>query len=246
MKVVLLGSTGYHPNDLRQTACFMLPEVGVVLDAGTGFYRVRDRLQTPDLDIFLTHAHLDHTVGLTFLLDVLVDRQSTRVTVHGEAPKLEAIKHHLLNPLLFPVGLPCSYRPLEGPVELADGGKLSHFPVEHPGGSTGFRLDWPGHSLAYVTDTIANPEADYVEHIKGVDLLLHECYFPDREKEFAILTGHSNITPVAEVAKAAGVGKLVLVHVWPLPNTDDPVGVETARAIFKNTELGRDLDEYEF
>ena len=71
MKLIILGSTGYHPNELRHTACFMLPEIGVVLDAGTGIFRVRRTLQTPDLTIFLTHAHVDHIVGLTFLFDVL-------------------------------------------------------------------------------------------------------------------------------------------------------------------------------
>ena len=71
MKLQLLGTAGYHPNDQRQTACLMLPEVGVVLDAGTAFYRVRDYLCTDELDIFLTHAHLDHVVGITYLFDVL-------------------------------------------------------------------------------------------------------------------------------------------------------------------------------
>lgn len=65
MKLVLLGTTGYHPNRRRHTACMFLPEVGVVLDAGTGMFRVRDHLATSHLDIFLTHAHLDHVVGLT-------------------------------------------------------------------------------------------------------------------------------------------------------------------------------------
>ena len=51
----------------------MLPEVGVVLDAGTGFYRVREHLRTSELDVFLTHAHLDHVVGLTYLFDVVRD-----------------------------------------------------------------------------------------------------------------------------------------------------------------------------
>ncbi|HEX3870786.1 MAG TPA: MBL fold metallo-hydrolase, partial [Pirellulales bacterium] len=113
-------------------------------------------------------------------------------------------------------------------------------------GTVGFRLDWPGRSMAYVTDTIARADAPYIEHIKGVDLLVHECYFPDSQTEFAMTTGHSHVTPVAEVAAAANVGKLVLVHVWPRPNVDDPIGLETARRIFPNTELGRDLDEYEF
>ena len=70
MKVVLLGTTGYHPNDRRQTACMMLPELGVAFDAGTATYRVSEYLSTDSLDIFLSHAHLDHVVGLTFLFDV--------------------------------------------------------------------------------------------------------------------------------------------------------------------------------
>src|SRR5580658_6155540 len=121
MKLVVLGSTGYHPNELRQTACFMLPELGLVLDAGTGMFRVRNWLSTPTLDIFLTHSHLDHVFGLTFLFDVLVGHESTAVTVHAEADKLAAIEEHLLSPLLFPVKLPCRYEPLAGPVKLPGG-----------------------------------------------------------------------------------------------------------------------------
>ncbi|HOT62947.1 MAG TPA: hypothetical protein PLU93_08795, partial [Treponemataceae bacterium] len=44
---------------------------------------------------------------------------------------------------------------------LPAGGQLTHFPLAHQGGSRGFRLDWPGHSMAYVTDTTATPDADY-------------------------------------------------------------------------------------
>ena len=84
MKLVLLGTTGYHPNDRRQTACLMIPELGIVLDAGTAMYRVRDRIETPELDIYLTHAHLDHVIGLTFLFDVLHEK-NVRVVVRGEA-----------------------------------------------------------------------------------------------------------------------------------------------------------------
>ena len=246
MKLVLLGTTGYHPNDRRQTACLMIPELGIVLDAGTGMFRVRDRLVTPHLDIFLTHAHLDHVIGLTFLFDVLYEKQVQRVTVHGEAEKLAAIQEHLLSPLLFPVLPPCDFRPLAPRVELPDGGWLTHFPLAHPGGSLGFRLDWPDRSLAYVTDTTAKPEAEYARHIAGVDLLVHECYFSDAHRDLAELTGHSCTTPVAELAKAAGVGRLVLVHINPLAVEKDPIGLAAARSIFPATEIGEDGLEIEF
>jgi ribonuclease BN (tRNA processing enzyme) len=247
MRLVLLGSTGYHPNEIRHTPCLVMPELGLVLDAGTAMFRLRDYLVTPELNIFLTHAHLDHVFGLTFLFDVLYQRPTQRVIVHGEAEKLAAIEQHLLFPLLFPAKLPCEYRvlPADG-LDLPGGGRLTHFPLAHPGGSLGFRLDWPGHSLAYVTDTTADPAADYVERIADVDLLVHECYFSDAFRDRAVLTGHSCVTPVAEVARAARVGRLVLMHLNPLINELDPVGLDVARSIFRETTLGTDGLELEF
>ena len=246
MKLVLLGTTGYHPNNRRQTACFMLPEAGIVLDAGTGMFRVREQLATDELDIFLSHAHLDHIVGLTFLFDVLFEKNMRRVTVHAQQETIAAVREHLLAPAVFPVELPCDYRPLAGPVPLVGGGRLTHFPLEHPGGSTGFRLDWPGRSLAYVTDTVARPGAEYIAAIRGVDLLVHECYFDDSMQAWAERTGHSSTTGVAQVALEAEVGRLVLVHVNPLLDQHDPIGLEVAQAIFPDTEIGVDGMEIEF
>ena len=82
--------------------------------------------------------------------------------------------------------------------------------------------------------------------IRGVDLLVHECYFPDDQADRAAKTGHSHTTPVLEVARAAGVKRLVLVHFDPRSTADDPVGLAAARAIFPNTILGEDRMELEF
>lgn len=248
MQLHLLGTTGYHPNERRQTACFMLPELGVVFDAGTGMHRLKQLLQTKELDVFLSHAHLDHVVGLTYLLGDLWEEKMTRVTVHGEADKLTAIDQHLHAPLIFPVEHHYANRPLSRgmAVPVAGGGQVTHFPLAHPGGSVGYRLDLPDASMAYVTDTTAAADAPYIEQIRGVDLLVHECYFHDDQCEFAELTGHSCATPVAQVAAAAGVGRLILVHINPMSVEDDPIGLEAARAVFPNTEIGEDVQVVEF
>jgi len=254
MRLLPLGTTGYHANELRHTACYLLPEVGVVFDAGTGMFRLGEHLATDEVDIFLSHAHLDHVVGLTFLLETVYFRPMRRVTIHGEEHKLQAIREHLFHRDLFPVELDAEWRPLpddvaasDGGVLLPDGGRLSHFAVEHPGGAVGFRIDWPARSLAYVTDTSARVEAAYVERIRGVDLLLHECNFgDDTDAAFAATTGHSRTSDVAEVAKAAGVGRLILTHLAPHRSIVDPVGLDVARRIFPNTELAEDLKPIEF
>ena len=65
-------------------------------------------------------------------------------------------------------------------------------------------------------------------------------------REHAILTGHSTTTPVAEVARAAGVRRLVLTHLNAMSNEVDPVGLDVARAIFPQTWLATDGLELEF
>lgn len=245
MKLVVLGTAGYHPCDRRHTSCYMLPELGIVLDAGSGFYRVRDWIQTETLDIFLSHAHLDHVMGLTFLFDVVHGKNVKRVAVHGAPEKLAAVQQHLFAFDMFPALPPIEWRPLEPQLSLGDV-RITHFPLQHPGGSTGYRFDWPERSLAFVTDTTAAPGVTYLPKITGVDLLLHECNFPDHMTEFAEKTGHSCTTAVANLARSARVGKLLLSHFDPMAEGDDPIGLPTARAIFPNTILGEDRLEVEF
>jgi ribonuclease BN (tRNA processing enzyme) len=246
MKLVLLGTGGYYANEQRHTACLMLPEVGVVLDAGSGMFRVADYLATERLDVFLTHAHLDHVLGLTYLLGVLPDEVQQRSIVHGKAEKLEAIRTHLFAEPLFPIMPVFQMQPLADEVALPENGKLTCFPLEHPGGSVGFRLDWPAASLAYVTDTRATAAAAYIERIRGVNVLVHEAFFVEEAGEMAEVTGHSCLCDVAKVAAAADVGLLVLVHVNPLLDDDADLDLRPAQQIFQNTLLGTDRMEIEF
>jgi ribonuclease Z len=251
MKLVLLGTGGYYANDSRHTACFALPELGVVLDAGSGMYRLAEHLDdeflaTGRLDVFLSHAHLDHVLGLTYLLGILPEAVQRRTIVHGAEAKLAAIRTHLFSEALFPVMPAFQMQPLEGDVALRGGGTLRHFPLQHPGGSLGFRLDWTDRSLAYVTDTKAAVDAAYVEQIRGVNVLIHEAYFPDGADAMADKTGHSCLSDVARVAAAAEVGLLVLVHVDPLLKRDADLDLRPAQQIFPNTLLGTDRMEIEF
>jgi ribonuclease BN (tRNA processing enzyme) len=222
----------------------MLPEAGLVFDAGTAFFRVAERLATRELDIFLTHAHLDHIAGLTYFLVPLFNKQVDRVRVHSAAGYLDAVRTHLFSQSLFPVLPVYEFRSLEDRVPLPGGGVLTHCQLKHPGGAIGYRIDWPGKALAYITDTIA--DGSYAAFVQGVDVLIHECNFPDGGKEWAEKTGHSYTSAAARVARDAGAKRLYLTHIDPQCPEDDPIGLSTARAIFPATEVAEDRMEIDF
>ncbi len=238
MRVHFLGTGGFHPNERRHTAGVMIPEIGVMFDAGTGTFRAAEQLETDELQIFLSHAHLDHVVGLTYLLVPLLQGPLKRARLYGTPGTLETVRNHLFTESLFPIHPPYEYEELTDEVAVAGGGVVRHVALKHPGGSTGYRLDLPDRALAYITDT--NADGTYDEFVRGVDLLIHECYFPDEMAQWSERTGHSRTSAVATLAKNAGVGHLVLVHIDPRRPDDDPVGLKTARAIFPNTTLAED------
>lgn len=246
MRLIFTGTGGYHPNERRHTAGVLLPDLGIALDAGTGFFRVQSLLRHDQLDVFLTHAHLDHICGLTFFLVPVLQGQVSAVRVHGTAQVLQAVRQHLFARELFPVDPPFEWHTLpdgQG-VPVPQGGQLTWLPLAHPGGSTGFRIDWPDRSLAYITDTTASE--DYVDFIRGVDVLIHECYFGDELAEWAQRTGHTAAAGVARIAALAQPRRLYLMHVDPQRADDDPVGLPGIQSVFPGTVLAEDLMEIEF
>ena len=262
MKIVLLGAGGYHPNSHRQTTCLMIPQRGILLDAGTAAFRVPQYLETEQLDLFLTHSHLDHVIGLTFLLGLFpAERQATdsgddpsHLRLHAVAEKLAAIREHLYSQHLFPVEPNWTAVPLAGDTgqqPLAGGGTVCWFPLTHPGGSIGYRFDGldpsdPRKSFAFVTDTTASSDAAYKQPLQGVDLLIHEAYFTDDYQDFAAKTGHSCVGQVAQLAADVGASRLVLTHMNPKIDEREPFDLTAARSLFPAIEFGQDEMEIEF
>ena len=250
MRATFLGTGGYHPNEGRHTSCVMLPELGIIFDAGTSFFRVAGRLATRELHIFLSHAHLDHIVGLTYFLIPMLTGKVDRIWVRSTPEYLDAVQTHLFSQPVFPIAPGFIFQPLAESVSIPAGGVLTHCRLNHPGGSIGYRIDWPrnsqmpGKSLAYITDTVA--DASYVDFVRGVDVLIHECTFSDDSIVLAQDSGHCYMSAVCQVARDAGVKRLFLTHFDPRLPLDDPIDLSAARAIFPATEIARELMDIEF
>jgi ribonuclease Z len=78
-----------------------------------------------------------------------------------------------------------------------------------------YRFDFGGKSIVFSGDTV--PNENLIQLARGTDVLVHECTLPDSEVETRRRLGiawriHSTPRQVGEVAKKAGVKKLVLNH----------------------------------
>lgn len=252
MDIHCLGTTGYHPSETRHTSCYFLPSDGIVLDAGSGLFRLTPLIQTERIDILLSHAHLDHIIGLTFLLDVMHQQHVQSFHVWGEQAKLQAIREHLFAELLFPAQVPVQFNAIDAQptIQLGSGGRVSvewrH--QQHPGGSVAYRLRWndPPKTLIYATDTVGDCSSSCCQWMRRADLLMHECYFRDDQQPWAVKTGHCWTSRAAQIARDAQVKQLLLTHVNPLATGDDPVGLATATALFAQTLVARDGDVISF
>lgn len=237
LSLVPLGTNGFYPSHGRQTMSFLLasPGAALLLDAGSGVARLGEpeiaaRLEgAGTIEVVLSHYHLDHVIGLSFLTAVAGGR---RVRIHAPSPPLTAFGSEALDrliaPPLFPVPLhrwpiPVEVRPFSGERMVAGPHELALRAQKHPGGSVGLRL---GDRLAYVTDTVMDLAT--IPFVRGVDTLLHEIWLDEEEarREDAGSAGHSAADAVADLAREAKVRRLVPVHHRP---TRDPAALAAMR-----------------
>ena len=246
MRLLPLGTNGFLPGHGRQTMSFLVERAGalVLLDAGSGVSRLLEpaaRALLGDaerLDVVLTHYHLDHLVGLSYLPGVA---RGLALRIFAPAPPLtesgpEALAA-LIAPPFFPVTLerwpmPVEVRPYSGPELEAGPFRFAVRGQDHPGGSAGLRL---GDELAYITDTVCDPAT--ARFVRGVGTLLHEVWLTDEEsaREAAARTGHSAAGEVADLARRARVRRLLPVHHHPRRSGEELVAL--AAELRRRSEL---------
>ncbi|HIE38191.1 MAG TPA: MBL fold metallo-hydrolase [Anaerolineales bacterium] len=249
-RVILLGTAAAVPTPENGTTSlavegeggFLLVDCGEspmprLARAGLSF----DRLQ----GLILTHFHPDHVAGVPLLIvDLWLLGRKQPLPVFGLPDTLD----RLLAMMdlfqwerweeLYPV-VPVPISPQGGAegVEVA-GLRVTAAPVVHLVPTLGFRFEdrRTGRAMAYSADTAPCPAL--VDLARGADLLLHEAT--------GVFLGHSSPAQAGEVARQAGVDRLVLVHYPPDPALSDR-WLEEARAAFGGpTELGRDFHELFF
>lgn len=218
----------------------------VILDAGTGLRELGLALASEgkvDGDLLLTHTHLDHIAGLPFF-GPLYEGDNRFVLWAGHlAPErtLERVVHDFMSDPVFPVppsrfAAEVRYRDFCAGqrFELRPGIGVRTAPLRHPNRATGYRIEFEGRSICYVTDTehvVGELDRNIVELVRGSDVFIYDCSFTDAEFPRFAGWGHSTWEEGVRLADEAGVGTFVVFH--HDPSHDDVTMDEIAASVWR-------------
>lgn len=199
----------------------------LVLDAGTGIRPLGEALlrEGPvDLDLLLTHSHLDHICGLPFFAPAFDPGSHVRLWAGHLGPdrNLRSVLQCMMSAPLFPVPVEifsadCSFHDFQGGDTLAlkPGITVRTSRLNHPDGAVGYRVEFGGRSVCYVTDTeqpAAGRDPNVVALARGADLLIYDSTYSDEEYPAHVGWGHSTWQECLRLAEEAGVGRAVIFH----------------------------------
>jgi ribonuclease Z len=299
LAVRLLGTSASRPTIERNVSSLAIHREGETLmfDCGEGTQRqmMRYGISFALEDIFFTHMHADHLLGVVGLIRTMaLQGRTERLRLWGPRGAARVLKRAEglgFERSTFPVEI----EEIEGGQRIARTGyAIVAFPVDHRGSaSLGYALVeedrkgrfnpdlarelgipegplWgqihrgkavtledgrviepsvlvgpqrPGRTVVITGDT--RPCAATIDAARNADLLVHESTFGDEEAERAVETGHSTAREAAQVAREAGVRRLLLTH-FSARYSRDAVELEReAKSVFAETLVGRDGTEVE-
>lgn len=228
----------------------------LLLDAGTGIRKAGIALAEEGLkafDIFLSHSHYDHIIGLPFFAP-LFESQAHCTIWSGHTngtTKTEKLVEALLNPLFFPVGSDMFRAHLQYRDFIA-GDVLKPVPavmistalLDHPGGAVGYRIEFAERVIAYLTDTGAQT-SDARQACLGLarqaDLVIYDCMYTEAEACRRVEFGHSTWKEGISLCEMAGARRLALFHHAPERDDRDVERIERlARSRFTGAFAARE------
>jgi ribonuclease Z len=229
MTVTVLGSGTCIPIPARGAPGYLL-KIGatpVLVDAGPGSLARLSAAGVSYRDLTLvlvSHLHPDHTLDLVTLLQANVATPGyhrilplSLVGCRGLSPFLSRLFE--IYDGIRPEGYALDIREMETEsATFPPGWKLTTGLSGHTPASLCYRFEFGGRILAYSGD--ASVHGDLVRVARGADLLLCECSLPDGWN----VEDHLCPADVGAIAREAGVGRVVLTHLYPPSQNADIVG----------------------
>jgi len=220
----------------------------IILDAGTGIRNFGDYLinngESIKAHLLVTHPHWDHIQGFPFFKPAFIS--GNELTIVGtERPErfLREIISDQMNHIYFPVQLHDLKAKIHFVPVREEGEMMIHeamvkmMYVNHPGFTVGYRIEYKGKTLVYISDNepfdraaaanLTNFEAVVKEKFntedgdpnqrvfdfcRGADVLIHDATYTPEEYLDRVGWGHSHYLFTLRVAAEAYVQRLYLFH----------------------------------
>jgi glyoxylase-like metal-dependent hydrolase (beta-lactamase superfamily II) len=185
-RVVALGVAGAPAPD-RLTTAFELSG-SILVDTGAAAHALSPEARAAMRHVLLTHAHLDHTLGLPFLLGDL------KPVIRGLRQTLDAVREHLLNGHIWP-----DLSDLAEWEELAPGGtfaippwQVEVGPANHTVPCLSYFFRAEGCAVAIVGDTRFDESVARWVAERAPDLCVTEASYPDELAAMSRRFGHQS------------------------------------------------------
>lgn len=260
IKVTFWGVRGSYPQCKTgyakvggHTSCVSLEvdDQYLIFDAGTGIIDAGDEVLKRGLKkatLLISHVHADHISGFAFFKPLhssdfeLTIIASGLLSREGDLGGIESTLSKAISPPYFPVPwnqIACKRTCIDVPTGAQfslDHLKITTMALDHPGGSSGYRVEVGDKSVCYITDTAHMPgelNHELVEFIQRTDLLIYDAAFTEEEFAAKPTWGHSTWNQAVALAKAAAIRDLALFHHHPDHDDAFMADIETqARAHF--------------
>ena len=191
-------------NKRLRSSIWIKSEASVVIDASVDFRTQMLRHNVARLDaIVLTHAHMDHILGLddAYPLNLWANRTTPVYAGPETLREVQITFRHLFREEINPGLRPVTPIPITGTFRIGD---LEFEPVEVMHGEStvlGFRIG----DFAYVTDVSSIPEGSF-EKLRGLEcLVLDGLRYESHPKHFTL-------AEAAETAEKLGAARTYLIH----------------------------------
>jgi len=204
-----------------------------IFDAGTGIKELSDSMvenrQAPlNANIFISHPHWDHINALPFFFPLY--QKGNELDVFGPAHGDTSMKDIIfwqMDGVHFPIkaksfSANVRFHNLKEETLYIDHVTIRTMLLNHPGYCLGYRLDYKGRSICYITDNELYPkdspyfndiyEDKLVGFIQGADALIMDSTYLEEEYAKRITWGHSSVNRATEIADKAGAHALYLFH----------------------------------
>ncbi len=216
MRMTVLGSCGAWPAAGRACSGYLVEDVGFRLLVDPGYATLPRLLEHASADridaVLVSHGHPDHCADLNPLLRAraLTPAPPPRLPVYTLPGALDRVlsldRPGMLDDALDLRDFEAGDRFEIGPFAV-DTWALPHFVPD-----AGLRMASGGRVLAYTGDSGPCPEL--VELATGADVFLAEATYTDHVP-FEDARYLSSARQAGEHAVRAGVGRLLLTHLWP-------------------------------